>query len=287
MTVRFSLLSFVISMGLSVAACGGSTGKDVKDPSDEARAVEPMVRDECEGPSEKMVDVNGDGRANIRHVFDGPRELCAEVDLNFDGRVDITRIYGDDGKLAREQHDFDFDGRLDQMAFYEAGVLVRKQLDTNFDSLSDTWVWCSGPMIARLERDRRHSGQVDTWEEYQSGRLSAVRYDHNNDGKVDRWETYKDGLLTEYSGDMDLDGKPDHPEKVESAGAGQALEPVSCNGLPLPGAEEEKPATQALDQTKAAPPPPPIQDAPFIEAKPDAGAGDEAAPPAAPAKGAK
>jgi hypothetical protein len=266
-------------MGFGAGACGGAKPTDVKDPSDLARPIEPMVRDTCDGPNERMVDVNGDGRANIRHVSDGPRELCAEIDLNFDGRVDITRMFGEDGKIAREQHDFDFDGRLDQMSFYEGGVLVRKQLDTNFDSMSDTWVWCTGPMIARLERDRHHSGRVDTWEQYQSGLLSAVHYDHNNDGRPDRWETYKGGLLTEIANDMDLDGKPDRAEKVESAGAGQALEPVSCNGLPLPkDAEDKAPPTKSLEDTKAPPPAPPIQDAPFIEAKPDAGAGDEAQP---------
>ena len=49
--------------------------------------------DELQGDRDTLVDANGDGYANIRHVFDGSTEKCTELDLNFDGRVDMTRMW--------------------------------------------------------------------------------------------------------------------------------------------------------------------------------------------------
>ena len=215
-----------------VTACGGAQVADPQNAQDVAREVEPLTRQSCDGDQEKLVDANGDGRANIRHVFDGGKEVCAEIDMNFDGRADVTRIFDDSGQIAREQHDFDFDGRVDQDALYAGGKLTEKHLDTNFDKLVDTWVWCDGAYITRLERDRHHTGRVDTWEKYQNGMLVAVSYDDNNDGRVERWENYRAGKLDEIILDGDLDGKPDTTEKHK--GDPTPLEPVSCDGSRLP-----------------------------------------------------
>lgn len=231
-------------------ACGGS-GPDAEDASDvEVREIEPMVRIACpSGDDEKLIDANRDGRANIRQVYEDGRELCVEIDMNFDGRIDVTRLFDGSGKIELEQHDFDFDGRLDQQAFYAEGKMVRKELDTDFDNMIDTWLWCSGAAVDRLERDRHHTGQVDTWEAYEKGRLAGINYDNNNDGKIERWETYRRGRLTEVRFDGDLDGKPDETQKQSFAAMGGELilEAVSCDGDPLPQIAEAADAKKRPD----------------------------------------
>jgi hypothetical protein len=241
----------VLSLISLVYGCGGAEKKPVNLlPSDSAREATALKRRGCGEGRERLVDVNDDGYANVRHVSDGNRPVCTEIDLNLDGRVDVTRVFDAAGQTSFEQFDLDFDGRLDQHSFYEGGKLLRKELDTNFDRMVDTWVWCSGPYLARMERDRHRRGRVDTWEDYERGLLSGVAYDDNADGKAERWEKYRLGRLTEVMLDMNKDGKPDHSEQPTSGFEGAAPEPVSCDGELVPAASPEQ-------RQASAPPPPP------------------------------
>ena len=105
--------------------------------------------------------------------------------MNFDGKFDVERFYEADGvRVAHERHDFDFDGRLDQLSFYREGELVRKELDTNFDNTIDTWLWCSGGWVVKAERDRQRDGRADVWESYTQGIMVEAEYDENNDGMI-------------------------------------------------------------------------------------------------------
>jgi hypothetical protein len=201
------------------------------------RTIERLKRVACEGDSERLSDANGDGWADLRHVFEGEREVCNEVDLNFDHRADATRLFDDQARLTLEQLDLDFDGRIDQQVFYEAGKPMRKELDTNFDRMTDTWLWCDGPYLGRLERDRGKKGQVDTWEQYKNGFLADARYDDNRDGQPERWERYAAGVLTEVSEDNDLDGKADRSSKLVAEG--RAPEAMSCDAGWMEKASEQ------------------------------------------------
>ena len=236
---------------LAGVACGG--GPEAKNANDVPREVFPLRRRLCEGDDEKLVDVNGDGRANLRHVYRDGKETCAEIDMNLDGRIDVTRVFDDGGQMVLEQHDFDFDGRLDQQVIYEAGAVVRKEVDTNFDKMVDTWIWCDGSFVKHLERDRRHTGFVDTWEDYESGNLVAIRYDANNDGEVERWEQFRQGHLYQIQLDEDLDGKPDAPITADVDLGGPAVEAVSCDGNPIPQIESgsTKAVTNIDSETKS------------------------------------
>src|SRR3954465_12323248 len=128
MPSRFVIRLMILAVWL-VGACGGSTPKvETSGMGVVARKSTPLKRFECKGDRDSMIDSNGDGYANIRHVFDGATETCTELDLNFDGGIDMTRLWKG-GVVDQEQHDFDFDGRLDEQSFYENGKLVRKELD--------------------------------------------------------------------------------------------------------------------------------------------------------------
>lgn len=259
------LISIALLGWTGAFGCAGETPAP-QDGADVPRAAFPLRRRVCEGEREQLVDANGDGRANVRHVFNGEKPTCSELDMNMDGRVDVTRLFDSEGQIAREQHDFDFDGRLDQQGIYEGGVLVRKELDTNFDKLVDTWVWCDGPFVERLERDRLHRGQVDSWEHYEGGLVVAIRYDDNSDGAIERWETFKAGRLTMIALDDNRDGEPDTPRQISLSSSTPVVEPVTCDGNPLPHLESASvqsrnsaasattaKSSQALESAPAAP----------------------------------
>lgn len=122
----------LILLGLALAGCGGASKSD-QTAADvvEARKSEPIKWQTCEGDSERDVDVNNDGRPDIRHVMDDNKEVCTEIDMNFDGHIDVKRFYtAGSSVIDRDQYDFDFDGTPDQNDFYKNGKLDRKEMDT-------------------------------------------------------------------------------------------------------------------------------------------------------------
>ncbi|MEM7448705.1 MAG: hypothetical protein AAF355_10730 [Myxococcota bacterium] len=213
-------ISLLLACGSSSSGSGalhGGTSDEVESKS-------------CEGGRLQSVDVNNDGVDDIRHrVADDGRRRCTEFDMNYDGTFDITRFYDLDGvTVLREQHDFDFDGRLDQLSFYQDGQLARKELDTNFDSVIDTWLWCSSGRVSRAERDRDYNGRPDVWEQYQEGIISEVRYDNDNDGKPERWEIFSGGRLVEMHYDTNADQRPDRRDAVSGDSPLARDEAVFC-----------------------------------------------------------
>jgi hypothetical protein len=231
-------------LSLLAAGTGCHHAEAVKDGGQgKIRPPEPLVTKACTGGTPESTDVNNDGKPDIVHHVDGGKRTCSEIDMNFDGKVDVYRFYADDGKtVAFEQHDYDFDGRLDEQTFFEAGALKRKELDTNFDGLVDTWLWCAGPLVEQAERARRKPGRVDTWETYQNGLLAQIEYDENSDGRVEKWELFKDGLLTETRIDTTGDGQVDRTEIASMEGEDDRDKPVSCDGSPLPLPNSSAPA---------------------------------------------
>jgi hypothetical protein len=220
---------FTTTAGLG---CGGAT--EAAKPGatsglELGRRATPLERADCEGDQDLLTDANGDGRANIRHVMRNGRRHCSEIDINFNGRADVIRFYENGDVVLREQHDFDFDGKLDQDTFYAGGRVERKELDTNFDNVVDTWLWCDGGQLSRLERDRRRTGRVDTWELYEQGQLVEVRYDENNDGLPERWELYRGGKLRTVKFDTNGDGHPDLEEPGMSESMVDTSAPIRCD----------------------------------------------------------
>ena len=225
-------MRYALTMALALAL--GGCGDDSTLP--EGSRGDDTVRRACaeSGPMAQAVDVNNDGTADIRHVFEGQRRVCSEYDMNFDGRVDVSRFYESDGQTPEhELHDFDFDGRLDQISFFQAGQVVRKELDTNFDNVIDSWLWCASGLVTRAERARRNNGEPDTWEEYENGYLVQARYDDDNDGSPEKWEVFTAGRLSEIRYDTTGDGEPDRAEEIPNSDAGPPDEPVSCDGRDL------------------------------------------------------
>jgi hypothetical protein len=247
MHLRFGVLAGVMVLG----ACGPKASDGTTTAEERRNSPQPIAAMDCKGGSEQNVDVNNDGKPDITHRMSGSKRLCSVMDLNFDGRTDLLRFYADDGVAMKvEQHDYDFDGHIDDQVFYKAGAVSHKELDTNFDGLIDTWMWCKGALVDKAERARRKPGHVDTWEVYADGQLSEIQYDENGDGRVEKWELFHDGALTEVRIDTTGDGKPD---RTDPAGGGndQQDKQVSCDGSAIP--ERETPKFPAGDGTGATP----------------------------------
>ena len=223
----------LVLLGLATVGCGGPSGAvgDTTDSLEGSRGDE-TVREQCNvsGAEVTSSDVNGDGTPDVRHVSIDGRRRCSEYDFDFRAPPDLTRFYAEDGTtIVREEHDLDFDQRLDQILYFENGVLVRKELDTNFNNRIDTWMWCEGGRASRSERDRRNDGEVDTWETYENGLLAEASYDDNGDGLPEKWEIFRAGRLTEIRHDIDRDGEPDRAEEIPSDSAGLPEEPIGCS----------------------------------------------------------
>jgi hypothetical protein len=198
------------AVGLAILACLPSLGCS-QSPSSTLPRGSMADAAECKGNQVTATDVNDDGR------------------VNFDGKVDVERFYEADGEhVAQERHDFDFDGRLDQLSFYEDGQLVRKELDTNFDNTIDTWLWCGNGWVTRAERDRERDGRVDVWEVYAQGLITEAQYDDDNDGRVEKWDSFRGGklVLTQY--DDNRDGEPDRSHDMPLQSMGPADDALRC-----------------------------------------------------------
>jgi hypothetical protein len=250
-TIRVLSCCGVIALSACSGSLSGKAGTGANGEADRSKPV-PIERRKCEGSSEQVVDVNNDKRPDIRHVLKDSRRVCSEIDMNFDGMTDVIRFYEKDGStIAFEQHDFDFDGRVDEQSLLTAGAIQRRELDTNFDGLIDTWMWCKGPYVERAERARRKAGRVDTWETYNSGLMAEIKYDENNDGKPEKWEVFQSGALSETRYDTNADGSAD--ETQPSAGEQSSKDkPVSCDGSPFP-VQQETPETKPAADSEGTP----------------------------------
>ena len=182
----FGLLSLTVACGPSPSP--QSATHSANGARGEQPRARPMPHDTCvEGGGDvQQLDVNGDGRADIRTVNRGGHVYCRETDANFDGRVDIIRWFDDQGRVTRVEDDYDFDGRLDVVATYENGQPLTDVLDTNFDGRTDTWRDYRNNHVVALRRDSNGDGRVDMWEEFdEGGRLVHSSVDQNGDGEPD------------------------------------------------------------------------------------------------------
>lgn len=222
----------VTLLGLTQGACSGSqqtgsiSGPSRADTSERNRERgEAMPHQACiEGSSGvEALDVNGDGRPDLRTLMRDGRPYCRETDANFDGRVDIVRFFDPQGRTLRVEDDYDFDGRIDAVAFYVDGQLDHDVLDTNFD------------------------GRSDTWRDYRNGRIRELRRDTNADGRVDFWEHYNaEGRVERTEVDRDGDGQPD-----TAPGDGGAASAASGEGGAAPSDASATPAAPAASSGDA------------------------------------
>ena len=132
------------------------------------------------------------------------------VDRNGDGRIDHW-LYRDNGRLAREVLDDDFDGQGERTIHYDiaSNQVTRVEEDFDHDSLVDSWTDYSDGRVTRRRSDLDHDGAVDSWTYYRDGEISRHERDTTGDGFRDRVGFYRRGVLDFEEQDHDGDGRAD------------------------------------------------------------------------------
>ena len=212
---------------LCASACSTRGGKPAETASAEAaRRDTKILHEPCDlnSASAEKHDVNRDGRADLTIVRNGKSEVCRGVDLNFDGVIDAWVYKDKAGKERRRESDFDRDGRIDEVAIYQAGELVEKRRATSLAGRFDTWHFFKHGELVRTERDADGNSFVDQWWEYAKDRSKDCPLIHS---------------------DVDGDGKPDPGATVDVCQEDEyAPAPMDDAEASAPGAPEAEPAPQ-------------------------------------------
>jgi hypothetical protein len=161
-------------------------------------ALEGLEHESCDesGNRVEVLDLNGDGKADIRRVFaKSGKEICRVVDLNHDGKPDLYEYFDGNGTVRRREFCYDDTGVVNAIEHYEGGRLAKREYDTSGQHKIDTWDYFdpglpvdpkSGRPLhpSRRERDRSGHGRVDEWWTWDGAKVSIAR-DTNGDGKPD------------------------------------------------------------------------------------------------------
>ena len=235
-------LSLIFAFALGCGGGDSGVGNAKLPDGVRSQAIEHEACDES-GHKVETVDVNNDGKPDIRRVYDGAQEICRISDLNRDGKPDMFEYYDKTGQLRRREADYDDNGIVNAIEIYEGGKLVRSELDTT------------------------NQGKIDTWDTFDptTGKRVKRERDATGDGRVDQWWTYNGDQVT-IAMDKNGDGLPD-PDAVITLGAsGQAITPPEPGApaaptSPEPGAPAA-PAAPAAPTSPEPPSPPPAASAP-------------------------
>jgi hypothetical protein len=167
----------LVSVAALLGACGGAEKPTPAGPS-AMKTKTSIDRSRCDEKDKKVVtsDVNRDGKPDVWKLYRGSDMTCKQVDFNHDGRVDYVGHFDPGGVPVLEEFDLDFDGKFDEVIFYENGQVVRKEFDTNHDGVPDIWKYFKDGRLVKMERDSKCAGKIDYWEEYTGGKLTAIRW---------------------------------------------------------------------------------------------------------------
>jgi hypothetical protein len=229
--------AIAVIVPFAASACGGAdkaTGASAKAPSS-ARA-EALDHEDCSEAGRRVdaMDTNGDGKPDIRRVFDktSGRELCRVVDLNHDGKPDLYEYFDAAGTVRRREFCYDDTGLVNAIEHYENGKLARREYDADGQHRVDTWDFFD-PNVApdpktgrpahptRRERDTTGDGHVDQWWTWNGDKVT-IAVDSTGDGKADP----ESALVL---GGSDNSGGAEPPSADSASAAPSAPTPSSGN----------------------------------------------------------
>jgi hypothetical protein len=188
----------LLAGGLFACGSSASVGASTAKSSGGVPANEVLKHEDCTESGNKVesLDTNGDGKPDIRKVFNkSGRLMCSIVDLNHDGKIDMYEYYDDGGNVRRREFCYDDTGQVNAIEYYDAGKLSHREYDTMGMHKIDTWDYFDGSSPtdaktgrpthpARRERDVTGDGHIDQWWTW-SGDNVTIAVDNNGDGKPD------------------------------------------------------------------------------------------------------
>ncbi len=132
------------------------------------------------------------------------------VDRNNDGRIDQW-IFRENGEIAKEILDEDFDGRPDRTIAFDPQTHrpSRVEEDASGDGVLDSWTDYANGAIARRRSDSNGDGTVDTWSFFRAGELTRHEQDTSGDGFRDVVSFFKEGRRFREERDVNGNGQPD------------------------------------------------------------------------------
>ncbi len=132
------------------------------------------------------------------------------VDRNNDGRIDQW-IFRENGEIAKEVLDEDFDGRPDRTMVFDPLTHRPRRVeeDTSGDGVLDSWTDYAHGAIARRRSDSNGDGTVDTWSFYRAGELTRHEQDTSGDGFRDVVSFFEEGRRIREERDVNGDGQSD------------------------------------------------------------------------------
>jgi hypothetical protein len=201
----------------------------------------------------ESLDTNGDGKPDIRRVYDrSGHEICRVADLNHDGKPDLYEYFDANGVVRRREYCYDDTGVVNAIEYYEGGKLARREYDTSGRHRIDTWDFFDPGLAvdpktgrpahpSRRERDTSGDGQVDQWWAWDGDKIT-IAVDHTGDGKPD-----PDTAIV-IGGTDDAGAAP--PASNAATGDGGAPAPASTSSSPGPAASSATSSAGALDGGK-------------------------------------
>lgn len=176
-----------ITITLLLGGCAGSTSGKVDSAAAGGPRPTEIIHEDCDvaAASADRMDANADGVADVTSVKAGNQLSCQAYDLNFDGKVDSWVYYEPNGQVRRRESDYDRDGRIDEIAVFNAGVLAEKHRATTMHNRLDTWDFYKSGTLARTERDSDGDAVVDQWWEYPKPECPMIHSDVDGDGRPD------------------------------------------------------------------------------------------------------
>jgi hypothetical protein len=106
-------------------------------------------------------DTNKDGKPDKWYVYDDGHVAVEKSDLNFDGKVDCIVEFEKKGKKTHEELDNNYDGIMDTFFSYENGKLVLEEIDSNYDGAIDLRIYYEGIYALKYEQDTDFNGTFD------------------------------------------------------------------------------------------------------------------------------
>ena len=197
--VRSRVFSMRVWKLMVVVSLVAAVGCGKKDKKDEFTITGPTFTRDEEGNLVRHFDIDGDDKPDVTKTFketpdpDDPSVtksalIKKEVDVNSDGKVNMRRTYNELGALMLEEVDTDLDGRMDVINHIDNGNLVRKDLlDATSGTILASRFYFEGS-IQRVEQDTNDDDKVDYWEFYEQGVLDRIGRDLNGDGRADTWQ---------------------------------------------------------------------------------------------------